>query len=555
MPVNEKGQEDIVARLSAMGARQEERLAKHRAEMFKLPYISLVAFPMEASTLELISKDRAEAARAVLFYKKGNDARMGTVNPERSEYVKLSKEVSDELGARVQSYVISGQSLRVALSRYRERKKVEGVARDEILIGKRELLKAGRGLAGLSKLGEKIGRISPTELLTTIVAGAVNARASDVHIDPVKDGARLRYRIDGVLQDVATFARAGCRHVLSRIKVLSRLKLNIHNVPQEGSFVLRVDGDKYDVRVSVLPGSFGEHVVMRMFNRQEGISRLPDLGMKEQYRQLIESELKQNTGMVLAAGPTGSGKTTTIVACINEVNKPELKIISLEDPIEYRLEGVEQTEVEADDGYTFAVGLRTILRQDPDVIFVGEMRDVETAETAVYAAMSGHLVFSTIHANDAPGVILRLVDMGVRPYVLAPAINLVIAQRLARVVCKHCAEEYKVEAKLRDHLREVMEGLPERIFDMAQLDSKNLTFVKPKGCDKCGRTGYFGRTGVFEMFSVKGEVEEMILQGADSNRIRAAAVKQGMITIVQDAYLKVFDKITTVEEVERITEE
>jgi type II secretory ATPase GspE/PulE/Tfp pilus assembly ATPase PilB-like protein len=294
---------------------------------------------------------------------------------------------------------------------------------------------------------------------------------------------------------------------------------------------------------------------MRLFSRQEGVYKLTDLGMKEWDLNVVRRELRESAGMILASGPTGSGKTTTVAACINEVNRPELKVISLEDPIEYRLAGVEQTEVDSDSGYTFAVGLRTILRQDPDVIFVGEMRDMETAETAIHASMSGHLVFSTIHSNDAVGVILRMADIGVRAYVLAPAINLVIAQRLVRKVCEHCGQEYKVDAKTREHIKQVMEGVREEVFDKSVLDQKNLTFIKSVGCKECGGMGYRGRTGAYELFAVKGEIEELILSGVDSQRIGEAARRQGMTTIAQDAYIKVINHITTVEEVERVSEE
>jgi type II secretory ATPase GspE/PulE/Tfp pilus assembly ATPase PilB-like protein len=240
---------------------------------------------------------------------------------------------------------------------------------------------------------------------------------------------------------------------------------------------------------------------------------------------------------------------------LRHVNKPALKIISLEDPIEYRIPGIEQTEVNVSAGYTFAVGLRSILRQDPDIIFVGEMRDAETAETSVHAAMTGHLVFSTIHANDAPGVVPRMFDIGIKPYVLAPALNLIISQRLVREVCKHCGEAYLVPKAVRQHIKKVLVGVAAAVFNPAVLDDPDLTFVRARGCTQCGGTGYRGRAGVFEVLAVTGEVEELILHSADSMKIRKAAIASGMTTIAQDAYLKVIDKITTVEEVKRVSEE
>lgn len=312
---------------------------------------------------------------------------------------------------------------------------------------------------------------------------------------------------------------------------------------------------KYDIRVSILPGGTGEYIVLRLLSRKEGVMELKDLGMKTKDIALVKEVLKESTGMILSAGPTGSGKTTTIAACLKEVNRPELKIITLEDPIEYRVPGIEQTEIDSDSGYTFAVGLRSILRQDPDVIFVGEMRDEETVETSIHAAMTGHLVFSTIHSNDALGVLLRLTGMGVMPYVLAPAVNLIIAQRLVRVVCRGCAESYKPDRAVREHISDVMEGVSKDVFSPAKLMEPELVFYKAKGCKECGQTGYRGRVGVFELLRVKGEVEEMILREEEMMAIEEAAMQKGMTTIAQDAYLKVIEGVTTIEEVERISEE
>lgn len=555
MPGGDERQE-IEARLKALSLQQEERLARHRAQLFRLPYVSLLTFPVDAEVLLLIPKEEARAAGAVLFYKHGRDVRLGAVNPADERVAALRKSVAKRVGFVPQLYVISRHSQAVALSRYTRSGLETEVPRDELLVSGKRLSGFEESIASLGELGERISSVSPSEILSTIMAGAVKMRASDIHVEPRQDDAQLRYRVDGVLHDIAAFGKDGWRQVLSRIKVLGSLKLNVRNVPQEGSFVLRIDGGVYDIRVSVLPGAFGENIVLRLLNRQEeGALTMTGLGMKERDFAVVLEELKQSTGMVLTAGPTGSGKTTTIAACIRYINKPELKVISLEDPIEYRLSGVEQTEINEETGYTFAVGLRSILRQDPDVIFVGEMRDAETAETAVHASMTGHLVFSTLHANDAPGVVLRMVDIGIKPYVLAPALNLVIAQRLVRAVCTSCAEAYTPTAQVREHIKVVMAGVARAVFDPKVLDDRKLQFARAKGCAKCGGTGYFGRTGVFELFAVRGELEELILRGAPGTRIREEALRGGMTTIAQDAYLKVLARVTTVEEVQRISEE
>ena len=277
--------------------------------------------------------------------------------------------------------------------------------------------------------------------------------------------------------------------------------------------------------------------------------------MKPRDEALVRRELKRSNGMILVTGPTGSGKTTTLASFLREVNNTDMKIITLEDPIEYRIPGIEQTQVDEAAGYTFAKGLRSILRQDPDMIMVGEMRDAETAETAVHAALTGHLVFSTLHTNNAAGAVPRLVDMGIKPFVLAPAINLIIAQRLVRVVCKDCAESYIPNAALKEQILEIMRGVSPQVFTPAMLQKPGLVFYKAKGCEKCAQTGYRGRVGVFEIFSVEGAMEQLVLNAADGTQIEAEALKQGMTTVAQDAYIKVIEGMTTLEEVERVSEE
>jgi type IV pilus assembly protein PilB len=284
------------------------------------------------------------------------------------------------------------------------------------------------------------------------------------------------------------------------------------------------------------------------------VKRIEDLGMKPRDRDLILEELKKPDGMILNTGPTGSGKTTTLAALLQFINKPELKIITLEDPIEYRIPGIEQTQVDEESGYTFSRGLRSILRQDPDIILVGEIRDTDTAETAMHAALTGHLVLTTLHTNDAVGAIPRLVDMGVRPYIIAPAVNAVIAQRLVRKVCPHCREEYRATSEERALIREATSGMAKEVFDQKALDDPKLTLVRAKGCPKCNDTGYRGRIGVFEIFAVKGEMEKLTTEGADTLALKEAAHQQGMTTVTQDAMLKVLEKITTLEEAARVGE-
>lgn len=564
-PSNEEDRkQELATKLGVVSREQEERMAQQRAGQLGLPYVSLVTFPIDADVLEIVPKAQAQAAGAVLFYRQGKDVRLGAVNPATAAAKEVAAHLRQRYNTKPQVYVISRRSLLASLARYRREREAEKVPEQELRVEQESLVEYRKTIKKLEELGQHITALPPTEVLNAIVTGAVEMGASDVHVEPGEKQARLRYRIDGVLQDITAFARDGWALLLSRVKVLSKLKLNIHETPQDGSFVLKIDPTSlelrgasavYDVRVSILPGVHGENIVMRILSRTAQLTKMTELGMKQRDYDLVLRELKRPDGMILVTGPTGSGKTTTLASFVQEINSPDLKIITLEDPIEYRIPGVEQTEVDEAAGYTFAKGLRSILRQDPDVILVGEMRDIETAETAVNAALTGHLVFSTLHTNDAPGAIPRLVSMGVKPFVLAPALNVVIAQRLVRKVCPECGEEYIPSAQVRERIDSVMQGVGRAVFDPKVLQDPKLKFLRAKGCAACGQTGYKGRTGVFEIYAVEGKLEQLVLQAADGQTILEEALKQGMTTIAQDGYLKVIEKITTMEEVERITAE
>jgi type II secretory ATPase GspE/PulE/Tfp pilus assembly ATPase PilB-like protein len=545
---------ELSAALSVLAGEQQERLAQHRAETFALPYINLFTYPIDPDVLERIPQEIAREGNAIVFYKQGSDIRVGAVNPAQPGFAKFQETVLAEWKVEPKIYIISHRSLNMALGRYRRAHAQAAPPDDEMSITEKRLTGFEAAVADLKKLGEHIASLPPTEILSTVVAGAVKLGASDVHVEPTETEARLRYRIDGVLQDISTFEREGWKILLSRVKVLAQLKLNVRDTPQDGSFVLRVGERAFDIRVSILPGGDGENIVMRLLDRATRVYSITELGMKERDFVAVSQELKRSNGMVLVTGPTGSGKTTSLASFLATINRPEFKIITLEDPIEYRLEGIEQTQVDPDAGYTFAKGLRAILRQDPDVIMVGEIRDTETAETAMHASLTGHLVLSTLHTNDAPGAVPRLVDMGVQPFILAPAVNIIIAQRLVRVVCKKCREEYRPDAALLEKLKGELAGVVREIFDPTILQDKKLVFYRAKGCSECRTTGYRGRVGAFEVMVVTGEIEELVLKGADSSQLRAAALKAGMTTILQDAYLKVIAGITTLEEVERVTE-
>ncbi len=314
----------------------------------------------------------------------------------------------------------------------------------------------GKEIKNLSDLKDRISKTATTEILEIIFAGALKTEASDIHFEPQEKGVRLRFRTDGVLQDMAEFDKAAYGPVLSRIKLMAGLKLNVHDRPQDGRFTIRSASMDIEVRVSALPGAYGESIVMRMLDPRTIRKGLEELGLRDELLEEVKKQLKKTTGAILTTGPTGSGKTTTLYAFLNWVNKPGIKAITIEDPIEYHIKGVYQTQVEPEKGYSFSSGLRSIVRQDPDVILVGEVRDAETAEIAMHAALTGHLVFSTLHTNDAAGTIPRLIDMGIKPQIIAPAINMAMAQRLVRKICQECRKKERASAEEAEKIKRVL---------------------------------------------------------------------------------------------------
>jgi type II secretory ATPase GspE/PulE/Tfp pilus assembly ATPase PilB-like protein len=379
------------------------------------------------------------------------------------------------------------------------------------------------------------------------LGGAIKLEASDIHIEPKENEARLRVRLDGILQDVLIFERKIYEALLSRIKLLSGMKLNIFDRPQDGRFTVLFEKLPIEIRSSTLPAEWGESVVMRILNPKSLIS-LEELGLREDLLKIFKEEIKKPNGMIIVTGPTGSGKTTTLYAMLKKIQKPEIKIITIEDPIEYHLEGITQTQVDPKAGYDFANGLRAIVRQDPDVILVGEIRDFETAKIALQAALTGHLVLTTLHTNDAAGTVARLIALGEKPVNIAPAINMAVAQRLVRKVCKNCSALVKPN---EEELEKIMKGLK----DLNIKIPKDLKIKKPKGCEDCNFTGYRGRTGIFEAFLVDDEMERFILTSPSISALKEMAKKKGMITMYQDGLLKVINGITTIEEVERVAVE
>jgi len=388
-----------------------------------------------------------------------------------------------------------------------------------------------------------------TEILEIILGGALSLDASDIHIEPLEEKTKIRARIDGVLQDILFLEKPIYENLLSRIKLLSGIKLNISDRPQDGRFSTLIEKTAIEIRTSTLPAEFGESIVLRILN-PKGLIDLEALGLKKDLLDIFNEEIKKPNGMIIVTGPTGSGKTTTLYAFLKKIQKPEIKIITIEDPIEYHLEGISQTQVDPVHGYDFANGLKSIMRQDPDVILVGEIRDLETASIALQAALTSHLVFTTLHTNDAAGTIARLQALGEKAVNIAPAINTTVAQRLVRKVCKKCSKLKKVSP-------EELKKLKKELSSLNKVQIKKLTpeskIPEAIGCRDCNFTGYHGRIGIFEAFLVDDEMEKFILTSPSIAALREKAIKKGMITMYQDGLMKVLEGITTIEEVERVT--
>ncbi len=379
------------------------------------------------------------------------------------------------------------------------------------------------------------------KLVNLIISQAVRERVSDIHIQPYEKQLRVRYRIDGVLHDAHTPPKHLATAIISRIKVMADLNIAERRLPQDGRTTIKVDNRRIDIRISIVPTAFGERVVMRLLDKENLFLGLEELGLLQEKLKTVGRMIHSSHGIILVTGPTGSGKTTTLYAALSRINSPEKNIITVEDPIEYQLPGISQIQVKPKIGLTFASGLRHIVRQDPDIIMVGEIRDVETAEIAVHASLTGHLVFSTLHTNDAPGAVTRLLDMGIEPYLISSSVIAIVAQRLVRLICGKCRESYIPD---KESLAEV--GLKKE-------DVKTL--YRGRGCPDCLDTGYRERTGIYEILVLDSELRELILQRADSDTIRKKALEKGMETLRGDGAKKVVRQSTTIEEVLRVTQE
>ncbi len=403
------------------------------------------------------------------------------------------------------------------------------------------------------RLGEIIKEAPIAKIVSTLLEYAVKNRVSDIHIEPQEGKTRVRYRIDGILHEKLALPKSVHSAVVSRIKILSDMKIDEKRIPQDGRFNFRMGIEEVDFRVSTLPTVNGEKIVMRLLKKTGGIPTLSELGLSGLALKKLEENISRPHGIILVTGPTGSGKTTTLYSALSRLNTAKVNIMTLEDPVEYQIIGINQVQINPGAGLTFATGLRSFLRQDPNIILVGEIRDGETTGLAIQAALTGHLVFSTLHTNNASGALPRLLDMGAEPFLVSSAVNCVLGQRIVRKICPHCKEGYSPPAQIVEEMQKVLGKLFPKTD--AQSPANELKLYRGKGCSECDNSGYTGRIGIFEVLPVSEKIAKLVLEHSDSTTIQQEAVSEGMITMKQDGYLKVLQGVTSVEEVLRVAQE
>lgn len=545
--VDPKKDEKVQSIISKMRSKSVEEEVARRAEGYGLRYLDLGIFPLDPNILFLLPKEDAVRLGAVLFQKDSSVLHAGIVDPENAETKAFLATFAEGRGLKADFFLVSQPSIEKAWAEYDKKPLIENLDFMHVSLSGTDLEKFEKDFGELIQLNKDSSNIPTSRILEIVLAGAYKLRTSDIHFEPLKDGVRLRYRIDGILQEIGTLPTHTFQLALSRVKMMAKMKINIRNRSQDGHFSVDLGEHHIDIRVNIIPGNYGESINMRLLTGEEAFVPVEELGLRgKAYDEVVRQTEKPN-GMILNTGPTGSGKTTTLYSLLNSVNKESLKIITIEDPIEYMLPGVIQTEVSKNGDYTFAKGLRAIVRQDPDVILVGEIRDEETAEIAIDASLTGHLVFSTLHTNSAAASIARLQELGVNADAIASGVSIFIAQRLVRILCPHCKEAYVPAKKTADAILQILSFASPKAGVV--IPTAIPALYKPVGCKECNFNGYRGRKGIFEIIPVNARMAKLIIERAAEGDIRKAAIEDGMLTMSQDGIIKVIDGLTTMSEV------
>jgi type IV pilus assembly protein PilB len=532
-------QEDTIRKQKIVS---EVDLVKAKAKLYNIPYVELETIPVSPEALALLPQKLAERFRVFPIAIDRNQKLFILAMADPLDLASIEF-IEQKTGLRVKpEAALPAKIDEMIMSRYSDS------LSSEVTEALKEVApeKSGLRISEMARTGfikeEKIA-----EIVSHVLDFAMRSRASYIHVEPQETSTRVRYRIDGILQEKLTIPKALHDSLVSRIKILSGMKIDEKRIPQDGRFNFKSGGNEVDLRVSTLPTSLGEKVVMRLLKKSGGVPELPELGLRGQGLKNLQDAILRPHGIIIICGPTGSGKTTTLYSVISKINTPKVNIVTLEDPVEYKIPGVNQVQVNPGVGLTFASGLRAFLRQDPNIILVGEIRDNETADLAIQAALTGHLVFSTLHTNDASGALPRLLDMGAEPYLLASSMTAIVAQRVVRKIHDECKETYEADAKVINDMKAVLGRL--------WPNGRDNNLCRGKGDANCNNSGYLGRIGIFEVLPVTEKISRLILGRAAASDIEKEAREEGMITLKQDGYLKVLDGTTSIEEVLRVAQE
>ena len=544
-------------KLEELHKEEEEQLVRVLSDKYGLPYIDLRGLAPEPDAMQMVKEEEAKEAGAVPFKVVGRKLHVATTSPGNPRLEELIRPLETR-GSEIILYLTSHASLDHVLSRYADLNQIAKVESGMLELTEEKMTKLMGTFHNIEELRAQFDTLlssqvlyKTTRLIELIVAGALAFDASDIHIEPEEEKVRLRYRLNGVLEDVAFFDFGSLKTIISRLKLLAGLKLSTIASAQDGRFSIDLGEVEVEVRVSVVPGNYGESFVMRLLDPRHTVSDLDKIAFPQVLRDKIYYALGRPNGVILTTGPTGSGKTTTLYAFLRRTYTPEIKIITIEDPVEYHLEGIIQTQVEEEKGYTFLSGLRAALRQDPDIIMVGEIRDNDTAKVAVNAALTGHLVFSTLHTNNAAGTIPRLVELGVNPKILASSLSVALAQRLVRMLCDACKEEYPANEKEVRSITNILGAMKvsgKESSMLGHMPDTSYTLFKPIGCEKCGGTGYVSRVGIFEAVVMDQNIEMILATNPSEKEVRDAASKQGIPSLREDGIIKVLEGVTSFEE-------
>jgi len=530
--------------LTSLNIVPAEKVAEAKAKLLGIPFISLSSTSFSPQALSMVPRAVAERFLLIpfLYDEKTRILSLAMANPVDLEALEF---VRQKTGLIIKTFAASVDDVKNAINQ-QYRQEIVGEVGEALKQTKEELLKIPT--IDSKQIAEIIKEAPIAKIVSTILEYAVSSRASDVHIEPQVDRIRVRYRIDGILYDQLTLPKTVQEAVISRIKILSNMKIDEHRIPQDGRFNFKVEDNEVDLRISVMPASSGEKIVMRLLRKSGGVPTLQELGLTGTSLKNLETSILRPHGIILSCGPTGSGKTTTLYSVLEKLNTTRVNIMTLEDPVEYQMPGVNQVQINPAVGLTFATGLRSFLRQDPNIILVGEIRDAETTELALQAALTGHLVFSTLHTSDASGALPRLIDLGAEPFLLSSTMNGVVGQRIVRRICTYCKETYPP-------LRQIVDEMRNALGKLFPQDVAEIKLSKGKGCEKCAGSGYLGRIGIFEVLPFSNKISDLILEHPDSSAIEKEAILEGMITMKQDGYSKVLQGITTPEEVIRVAQE